>query len=389
MMRQAYGIIDLQFGSTGKGLLAGVLAEKRLPDTICTAWGANAGHTYIDVNGNKFVHTMLANGIVSRNLKRILIGPGSIIDPVNLKAEIDANPLWLAGVDILIHPNAAIIDQRHRDLEAGPMTKIGSTKKGVGEAAIHRMRRNPDDMNTAAVHGVNVEKVSHPLLFSNGLGSFVCTIEEYNNALDRSRILQVEGAQGYSLSMYHGFYPYCTSRDVSTAQLFADCGIPWSLARGFESIGTVRTYPIRVANRYDKEGHQVGWSGPSYPDQQETSFAALDRVVELTTVTKLPRRIFTFSMQQYRDAVRQCGVDSVFVNFANYLKTPEAVVEFISLLNNDRDAGGARVRWVGMGPGHDDVLDLQAFGYSADYLRNWAEHMLRVDAERRSRDHES
>lgn len=381
-MRQAYGIIDLQFGSTGKGLLAGVLAEKRLPDTICTAWGANAGHTYIDSNGNKFIHTMLANGIVSRNLKRVLIGPGSIIDPVNLKAEIEANPHMLTNVDILIHPNAAIITQEHRDLEAGPMTKIGSTKKGVGEAAIQRMRRDPDNINTAAVL-IDGNLYPNKLLIEHDLGAFVCTIEEYNNALDQSRLLQVEGAQGYSLSMYHGFYPYCTSRDVSTAQIFADCGLPWALARGFEAIGTIRTYPIRVANRFDKEGYQVGWSGPNYPDQIETSFGALGREVELTTVTKLPRRIFTFSMLQYREAVRQCGVDSVFLNFANYLSSADAVIELIGLLNNDRDAGAARVRWVGMGPGHDDVLDLQAFGYSSDYLRNWADHILRVDAERR------
>ena len=57
MTRQAYGIIDLQFGSTSKGILAGVLAEKRLPDTICTAWGANAGYTYIDYSPIIMYHT--------------------------------------------------------------------------------------------------------------------------------------------------------------------------------------------------------------------------------------------------------------------------------------------------------------------------------------------
>ena len=68
-MKQINVIVDLQFGSTGKGLLAGYLAETTKPDTVITAWAANAGHTYINADGRKFVHTMLANGIVSPNLR--------------------------------------------------------------------------------------------------------------------------------------------------------------------------------------------------------------------------------------------------------------------------------------------------------------------------------
>ena len=51
---KAYMILDLQFGSTGKGLLAGFLAKSRQPDVVITAWGPNAGHTYIDENRRVF-----------------------------------------------------------------------------------------------------------------------------------------------------------------------------------------------------------------------------------------------------------------------------------------------------------------------------------------------
>jgi adenylosuccinate synthase len=345
-MRKINLIMDLQFGSTGKGLLAGCLAEQNQPDTLVTAWAANAGHTYVNAEGRKFVHTMLANGVVSNNLRQILIGPGSIIDPVNLEKEIGECSDLLDGCRILVHSNAAIIEQRHRDEEAGPMTKIGSTKKGVGAAAIQRIRRDPNDMNTAGAildRFPVFEKVE------------VVNPQQYAKALDEGREIQVEGAQGHSLSMYHGFYPYCTSRDVSAHQTLADCGIPAGdkFAR-VNVYGTARTYPIRVANRYDEQGNQVGWSGPHYPDQEETTFEAIGQTTELTTVTKLPRRIFTFSMEQITEAVRMNGVDFIFLNFVNYMKDYDAA----KLINRINIMSGARVRWIGKGPTVNDVVEV-------------------------------
>ncbi len=41
-------VVDLQFGSTGKGLLCGYLSESDDYDTVITANMPNAGHTYID-----------------------------------------------------------------------------------------------------------------------------------------------------------------------------------------------------------------------------------------------------------------------------------------------------------------------------------------------------
>ena len=82
-------IVDLQFGSTGKGSIAGYIAYRDQPDTIVTAWSPNAGHTFIDKNNIKDVHTMLANGIVSERLKTILIGPGSVLNYDALVSELE------------------------------------------------------------------------------------------------------------------------------------------------------------------------------------------------------------------------------------------------------------------------------------------------------------
>jgi adenylosuccinate synthase len=287
---------------------------------------------------------MLANGIVSKNLKRVMIGPGSVIDPVNLYNEIVAAGHLLDGVKIYVHANAAVIEQRHRDEEAGPMTKIGSTKKGCGAAAIHRIRRNPTDMNTAAILLQNYPVFKHVRVVGP---------KDYADVLDQASLIQVEGAQGYSLSMYHGFYPYCTSRDVSTAQVLADCALPHNFG-DLRVLGTARTFPIRVANRYDNKGNQIGWSGPAYPDQHETTFEALRQKTELTTVTKLPRRIFTFSKEQVRQAIRQCGVSEVFLNFANYTRNNEELEALVNAINTS----GAKVKWLGWGPTFHDVKEV-------------------------------
>ena len=336
-------VVDLQYGSTGKGLIVGYLAEKEAPDTVITSWAPNAGHTYISSQGRKFIHTHLANGIVSPYLKRVLLGPGSLINPEQLLEEIRACEDMLKYVEILIHPHAAIVSQRHVDEEAGPMTRIGSTKKGVGAAMIQRIRRNPDDLNIAA----NCPE----------LAQYVTTTTGYRAALREARHVLIEGAQGYGLSMYHGFYPYTTSRDVSTWQILADAGISYDMLvdkyqnTRLQVIGTCRTYPIRVANRYDTEGMQVGYSGPCYDDQVETSFEDIGQQTELTTVTKLPRRIFTFSGKQIQESIEYNGAREVFLNFVNYVREERELIGIVAAIESDQ----AIVRWIGTGPTYKDV----------------------------------
>ena len=344
-------VLDLQYGSTGKGLIVGHLAEKNGYDTVITAWAPNAGHTYINRDGRKFIHTHLANGIVSPYIRRVLLGPGSLINPAQLLAEIEecADIIRDKDIDIMIHPHAAVVTQRHVDEEAGPMTKIGSTKKGVGAAMQQRIRRDPEDMNIAA---------SCP-----ELEDYIVTVEGYNQAVSASHRILIEGAQGFGLSMYHGFYPYTTSRDVSTWQILADCAIPREILYDevgrsrLKVIGTARTYPIRVANRFDTQGTMVGYSGPVYGDQVEIDFATIGQQIELTTVTRLPRRIFTFSALQISDAVRMNGPDFVFLNFINYVRDRRELICIVQAIEHTEHA--PIVKWLGAGPTTGDVYDTE------------------------------
>ena len=328
-------VMDLQFGSTGKGLIAGTLATYEGYDTVMTAWAPNAGHTFIDARGRKYVHTHLANGIVAPYLKRIMLGPGSVINPAQLFAEIEQcrDHIEAKQIEIMIHPSAAVVTEEHLVEEAETMTAIGSTKKGVGAAMISRIRRQ---VGERIVAGDFLE-----------LTKYVVTRNKFTREILKSEAILVEGAQGFSLSMYHGFYPYTTSRDVSTWQVLADVGIPAAFTNNakLRVVGTARTYPIRVANRYDEDGKQVGYSGPTYVDQKEITFDKIGQEIELTTVTKLPRRIFTFSPRQISDAIVHTGAHDIFLNFVNYVKDERYLLSIVDAIEET----GATIKWLGFG----------------------------------------
>jgi adenylosuccinate synthase len=343
-------IMDFQYGSTGKGLIAGYLAKRETYDTAVCAFSANAGHTYIDKSRGLHVMTQqLPTAITSPTVRNILIGPGAAICPDTLMAELCRYDQFIQGKRILIHPHAAVIDPGKHQAEEYDMgmAKIGSTTKGVGAAYIERIKRQPN-ANTA--HNRWVRDT-----YSHVLRDFVTTIEEYNNVLQGSENVIVEGAQGFSLSMYHGQYPYTTSRDVTPWQIAADCGLPYKWASYIQVIGTLRTFPIRVNNR-------EGTSGPCYSDQTELEWSAIGVEPELTTVTKLPRRIFTFSQDQLQQALFNCGGywnTRLFLNFANYMEL-QSLRELVNAIRRPKSLAlnPPKVEWLGFGPDDENVRTL-------------------------------
>ena len=322
-MHKVVTVQGMQFGSEAKGNIAALVAQLWCPDTVVTAWGPNAGHTaYID--GVKYVHTMLPVGALAKSVQTILLGPGSVINVEKLIDEIRVAAVdrrLLEGKDLIIHPQATILMPHHAYEEAG-LVAIGSTMKGTMAATTQKMRRDPTSMNTARALASKIFESMGYTLTMAGM-SLSISSAKYDSAVDDSERMLVEGAQGFSLGMHNDFYPFCTSRDVSTAQLFADCRLPLPRDPWLHTIGVFRTYPIRVANRYKKHDdgtmEQVGTSGAYYPDQIELEWSQIDREPELTTVTRLPRRLFTLSKQQLLAATRVMRPDYYAFTFCDYL----------------------------------------------------------------------
>ncbi len=357
-MHRAHMVIDLQFGSTGKGLLAGYLAKRNKYSVAVCSFATNAGHTYIDrERGINMMTQQLPTAISSQSVQHVLIGPGALIHLPTLFDEMDRYREMLRNKRILVHPAAAIVTNDHaeQELRSG-FTKIGSTAKGVGAAMIQRIQRDPDHQNVAGAFGYRGALENQGIIVNADL---------YRQVLEYAESIIIEGAQGYSLSMYHGFYPYTTSRDVTPWQIAADCGLPFKWASYIQVYGTLRTFPIRVNNR-------DGSSGPGYRDQVEMKWEDLGLAPELTTVTKLPRRIFTFSREQMQQAHWHCGGywdTRLFLNFANYLGGDKARTdELIRMIETPQAMylNPPKVEYLGFGPDDGDVCTREVYEHGLD-----------------------
>ena len=336
MNKKADLIVDMQYGSTGKGLIAGYLAMKNEYDVVVNANMPNAGHTYIDAKGQKMIHKVLPNGLVSPKCRHVLIGPSSVFSYPQMLKEL--NQLKEFGYDhfqIYVHHRAVVLLDSHKEHEQ-KYTRIGSTSQGSAAAMMHKMERDPESNPTAgAVFGYENENMPNEIM--------VIDNDEYDHIIDKAKSILIEGAQGFSLGINERFYPYSTSRECTPARFMSDTGIPLPFLRTV--IGCARTYPIRV-------GHtDTGKSGGYYPDQVELDWENLGIEAERTTVTQRIRRVFSFSHMQIKDAMWAIQPDEVFLNFCNYV---EDIYELGKIMN----AFNMKIKYVGWGATTDDVKEV-------------------------------
>lgn len=362
-MTKMTAIVDLQFGSTGKGLIAGYLSERTDFDTVVSANMPNAGHTFVDATGKKWINKVLPSGVYSNGLENIGLGPGAIFNPHQLALELDElAERTFTRPRIMIHENAALLFPHHKEREIKSLNHISSTMQGSCEAMIEKIRRQGLGGNTVGFSAEYLDKV----VTSAGekLSQFIVSAREWNNVMMGSKHILCEGSQGFSLGINAGFYPYCTSRDCTVWRLMADCAIPAVADRTV--IGTARVHPIRVGNT------ENGNSGACYPDQHEISWSDLSVPPETTTVTGRVRRVFSFSEIQIREAVEANGIDQVFLNFCNYNPTEAIrvarIINFIGKVHFEKRGFGAWegqypqfVRYMGFGPASSDILKYDGY----------------------------
>lgn len=338
----AHFIVDGQFGSTGKGLMASVYAEagRDRISMVTTNAGPNSGHTaYSPVDGSKIVTRQIpVASVVLRQLGEQVcchLNAGAVIDPDVLEQEMAE---FRMGFPYLtVHPNAAVITDLDRKIESGGSTAaIASTGKGVGSAISRKIMRGGNVMQSLV-------RDKKPL------GAMVSSYPPAGYP-----VILVETAQGFSLGVNQRFYPYCTSRECTVMQAAADAEISWDVIRSV--IACYRTYPIRVGNT------EQGSSGPCYPDQQETTWEAIGVEPEYTTVTKRLRRVFTWSREQFKESVIANRPTVLFLNFMNYLPD-DKWDEFFDMVLSDYEEVSAGTRWenftplvlISTGPRNSDV----------------------------------
>lgn len=291
-------IIDGQFGSTGKGLVASYVGKNNKVTLAITNSSPNAGHTFY-VGNNKYITKHLPiTGILNKKAI-IYICSGAIINP-----KILLNELKTFNIDasrVFIHPRAAVIEDHDVVLEKkGAAKEIASTLLGVGSALSRKINRS-------------AKLASDNFM----LKSMVKEINVNSYLKCGKKLVVMETSQGLDLSINSGLsYPHCTSREITVTAALSDAQVhPDCLGN---VIVCIRTFPIRVGNIIEN-GKVVGESGPFYPDSTEITWEDIGVIKEYTTNTKRVRRVATFSMQQYKRMVEIFKPTHVFLNFANYL----------------------------------------------------------------------
>ena len=235
MVKNVISVIDGEAGSCGKAKVIGEIATDKsikLGASITNCM-PNAGHTFVDEEGNATIFRNIPVAVVNPNTE-LFIGPGSAIDMETFKEEYEKASRYLNDRKIYVHEMVPLIDDRHKQYERQHI-KSGSTFKGCGAVTVEKVIRD--------------KKLEFFKSFKNAV---VCSNDEwlerlYNHLDNSSEYVMLEGAQGCDLDLNHsGNYPYVTSRNVSTSQLLADSGI--SPERLLQTIMVIRPFPIRISN---------------------------------------------------------------------------------------------------------------------------------------------
>jgi len=195
------------YGDEGKGKIVSYLAMKDNP-TIAVRGGVgpNAGHT-IEYNNKKYKVRMLPSAFLNPNT-RLLVGPGVVVSPDVLLKEINE---FGTNDRSFVDFQCGIIEESHKQIDSGGRLKesIGSTGTGTGPA--------------------NADRAMRTLKLARDIESLALYLDDIPNqvhfALDRKENVLVEGTQGTFLSLWHGTYPYVTSKDVTASGICADVGI--------------------------------------------------------------------------------------------------------------------------------------------------------------------
>ncbi|MDH7564317.1 MAG: adenylosuccinate synthetase [Candidatus Bathyarchaeota archaeon] len=320
------------WGDEGKGKIVSYLALKD-PIHVCVRTGSvNAAHT-IWYKGKRYALHMVPGGFVNEKC-RLLLGAGTNVEVKQFLAEVEeTNVKSRIGVD----SQASIIEEKHATQDKANShlrEAIGTTGRGVGPAQEERARRT-------AKLAKDITELK-PYLADASL--------EANTAIDANKNVLLEGTQGLQLSLYHGTYPYVTSRDTSAAAICAEAGV--GPARIDEVIVVLKSFMTRVG------------SGP-LPGEISKEEAQKKGWFETAAGTGRERRSAPFSFELAKRAVMVNGATQIALTKLDCLipkcqgartfsELPDEAKQFVSKIEEYLNVP---VTLIGTGPEALDIID--------------------------------
>jgi adenylosuccinate synthase len=320
------------FGDEGKGKIIAYLARKDNP-TIAVRGGVgpNAGHTFA-FEGKEYKVRMLPSAALNPST-RLLVGAGVLVNPQVLLSEI---AMFKSDDRTYVDAQCGVIEQAHIDRDKGDHLKgrIGTTGTGTGPANADRALRTLKLARDVPELSLYIEDVSNSVNF----------------ALESGERVLVEGTQGTYLSLFHGGYPYVTSKDVTASGICSDIGI--GPKRVDDVLVVFKAYVTRVGGGPldnelpEEEAKKRGW-------------------MEFGSVTGRQRRAAPFDFNLAKKSIRinsatQLAVTKLDVMFPGcagarrYEKMPPEARRYIEEIEGEL---GVKVTLIGTGPDLDDVID--------------------------------
>ena len=324
-------VLGCMWGDEAKAKIVDYLGDKA-DYVVRFQGGSNAGHT-IHNKGQKYVFHSVPSGILYEQT-RCVIGPGVVIDPFSLKAEIDA--LKVLGISfedrLYIDERAPLVLPLHQSLDCGSEDrlgeqKIGTTRRGIGPAysdLASRVALRFGDLaypewlasrlqNLYSFHGVDLPDTELQQILRqlgelyDDLKAFSAKTDEilYDAYLSGAFIL-FEGAQGTLLDLSFGTYPYVTSSNTIAGGISIGTGLPPRMLD--RSLGVYKAYSTRVGE------------GP-FPTELFNQIGDQIRIRgnEFGSTTGRPRRVGYFDAVAAAYTARLNGLDSIAVSLLDVL----------------------------------------------------------------------
>ncbi len=326
-----YIVVDGFFGDTGKGKVVAYLAAADKP-SLCVRTGApNAGHTVV-WRGEVAVLRSLPACFVNQESK-LAVAPGALIKIDVFLSEAGRFGRGRSFVDF----NTGVIEEGHVERERSDeflMKTVGSTGQGVGAAMVDRVLRR-----------LKLAKEFDAL--KPYLADVPAMVREHKN-----RGVIVEGTQGTFLSLYHGTYPYVTSRDTTASGIASEAGVgPKDVD---EVVLVFKSFVTRVGN------------GP-LPGELPPEEAERRGWVERGAVTGRPRRAAPFNLELARRAVllnspTQIAItklDALFKDAAGKTRWEDLPAEARKWVDQVEAELGKPVTLLGTGPEAEHMVDLR------------------------------
>lgn len=292
-----------QFGDEGKGKIIDLLAQNY--DVVVRFQGGdNAGHTVVVGDKKYKLHLVPSGAIFGR---RLLIGPGVVLNPRILWSEIKALESEGIKVDLGIDAKTSIIMPYHIELdglrEKARTEKIGTTNRGIGFAYVDKVAREEvqmEDLTDPDLLEAKLKEIGpakekaiadmggDPTVVRSGLEEYLeigrqlkdrvtDVSREINIALVEDKSVLAEGAQGAFLDVIHGTQKFVTSSFTTSGSACANLGVGPVMVDNV--VGVIKAYITRVGE------------GPMPTElKDEIGIAMREKGGEYGTTTGRPRR---------------------------------------------------------------------------------------------------